>query len=108
MKDDAGRPRLRFPGAGPPASALREPLLADARYPDVLVARAFSRGDNLELVLYPGGAPGVRRLGLERLKPGRADRVRGAGERRLVADANRTARLDVPLSGRTALEIAPA
>jgi hypothetical protein len=93
---------------GPAESALRGPLLTEVRYPEVLVARAFSRGDDLELVLHPGGTPGPQRLGLERLKPGASYRVRGAGETRFVADASGRARFDVPLVGRTALEIAPA
>jgi Linalool dehydratase/isomerase len=93
---------------GPAESALRGPLLADAQYPDVLVARAFSRGENLELVLYPGAAPGVQRLGLARLRPGAAYQVRGPSTERFVADASGEAKLDVTLTGRTALEIVPA
>jgi hypothetical protein len=93
---------------GPAESALRGPLLAEACYPDVLVARAVSRGDDLELVLHPGGAPGPQRLGFERLKPGASYRARGAGETRLVADASGRAHLDVALVGRTALKIALA
>jgi hypothetical protein len=93
---------------GPPESALRGPLLADAKYPDVLVARAFSRGENLELVLYPGAAPGLQRLGLARLRPGATYQGRGASSERFVAEADGTAKIDVALDGRTALEIAPA
>ena len=43
---------------GPPEASLRGPILTDAKYPDVLVARAFSNGDDLDLVLYPGAKPG--------------------------------------------------
>jgi hypothetical protein len=93
---------------GPAESALRGPVLGEAKYPDVLVARAFSDGDNLELVLHPGAAPGVQRLGIERLKPNASYRVLGANEQRLVADANGAAWLDVALQGRTALELVPA
>jgi hypothetical protein len=93
---------------GPSERALRGPLLAEATYPDVLVARAVSDGERLELVLHPGGAPGLQRLGLARLRPGATYEVRGAQGGRVVADATGAATLDVPLSGRTALEIAPA
>ena len=34
------------------------PCLTDVAYPDVLVARAYSGGDDLDLVLYDGIAPG--------------------------------------------------
>lgn len=74
----------------------------------MLVARAFSRGENLELALYPGSAPGVQRLGLARLRAGASYRVRGAHAGRFVADASGEAKLDVTLAGRTALEIVPA
>jgi hypothetical protein len=93
---------------GPPESALRGPLLAEAKYPEVLVARAWSDGERLQLVLHPGSAPGVQRLGLARLRPGGAYQVRGAVSQRLVADAEGAAAIDVALMGRTALEIAPA
>jgi hypothetical protein len=93
---------------GPASTALRGPLLADAKYPDVLVARAVSDGENLELVLHPGAAAGVQRLGIERLKPGATYQVRGAASSRFSADADGAAQIDVALHGRTALEIAPA
>jgi hypothetical protein len=93
---------------GPPDAALRGPLLARAGYPEVLVARACSNGENLELVLYPGAAPGVQRLGFERLRPGASYQVRGASSARLIADSDGKSELDVVLHGRTALEVAPA
>jgi len=93
---------------GPPAAALRGPVLADAKYPDVLVARATSDGATLSLVLVPGAGAGPQRLGLARLRPGATYQVRGAGGERIVADAKGTATLDVVLGGRTVLEITPA
>jgi hypothetical protein len=39
---------------GPPPEALRGPVLAEAPFPDVQVARARSDGDDLDLVLHPG------------------------------------------------------
>lgn len=93
---------------GPPASAMRGPLLGEAAYPDVLVARAFSTGEDLDLVLYNGAAAGPQTLGLERLTPNRAYAVRGAVETDFTAGPDGTASLTVTLDGRTALHIVPA
>ncbi len=93
---------------GPADSALRGPLLAEAKYPEVLVARANSNGENLELVLHPGAAHGLQRLGLSRLAPGASYQVRGDANARFAADASGTAQLEVALRGRTALEIVRA
>jgi hypothetical protein len=92
---------------GPPASALSGPILEDATYPDVLVAKAFSRGDDLELVLYPGNGDGVQNLGLEHLRPDATYTVTGGVDGRLVAGSDGRARLNVRLSGRTAVYLAP-
>ncbi|HKC52885.1 MAG TPA: hypothetical protein VKF60_18995 [Myxococcota bacterium] len=89
---------------GPPKSVFEGPRLAEARYPDVLVAKAFSDGESLELVLYPGGATGVQTLRIEKLRPGRRYAAQG---RELSADASGNATLEVELSGRTPLRIAP-
>jgi hypothetical protein len=84
------------------------PILTEAAYPDVLVARAFSHGEDLELVLYPGKADGEQSLKVERLLPGRRYSVHIADERMsFEADATGTACLRVSLKGRTALIIAP-
>ncbi len=92
---------------GPPASALRGPILADARYPDVLVARAFSDGDALDLVLHPGVRPGPQIIRIERLRPGVGYTVRGAQETAFTADESGAASLTVELGGRTPLHVAP-
>jgi hypothetical protein len=92
---------------GPPASALSGPILEDATYPDVLVAKAFSHGDDLELVLYPGNGDGVQNLGLERLRPNATYTVTGGVEGQLVAGSDGRARLNVRLSGRTAVYLVP-
>jgi len=80
------------------------PILADCAYPDVLVAKAYSRGADLELVLYPGAAAGPREIGIARLEPGRLYRAGGAD---FTADASGQTRLTVDLQGRTALHIEP-
>jgi hypothetical protein len=92
---------------GPPKSALAGPILVAVTYPDVLVARAFSRGQDLELVLYNGKAPGPQQLGIERLKAGATYRVTGAAVPTLTADAQGRATLSVQLDGRTAVRLDP-
>jgi hypothetical protein len=92
---------------GPPASALAGPLLGECKYPDVLVGKAFSQGENLELVLYPGTASGPQAIEIERLKPGRRYSVTGAVQDALTADARGRAQLTVNLHGRTAVAIVP-
>jgi hypothetical protein len=102
---------------GPPAAAMKGPLLTEAQYPDVLVAKAFSDGTNLSLVLYSGAGPSRQTLRLERLQPGRSYRVKlgegpGAGEgcasQSLRADESGRAEFSVALEGRTRVEILAA
>jgi hypothetical protein len=81
--------------------------LATAAYPDVLVALAVSRGDDLKLVLYPGGAAGDRRLGLERLQAGGRYLIKQNG-REFTANGLGKATLEHRLDGRTELHIVPA
>lgn len=91
----------------PPRSALAGPLLAGASYPDVLVAKAFSRGRDLELVLRNGREPGVQRLTVERLVPGAAYHVTNAQEETITADSRGVASFSVTLNGRTEVRITP-
>ncbi len=93
---------------GPPEASLRGPLLTDAKYPDVLVARAFSNGDNLDLVLYPGAQPGQQIIRVERLRPGANYAMRNGSEHAFTADNNGAASLSVELRGRTPIHILPA
>lgn len=92
---------------GPPAACLSGPVLAQAPYPDVLVAKAFSDGKGLDLVLHPGKAPGTFELGVARLRPGAAYALSGAAAGRVVADGEGRVRLSVPVAGRTELRLAP-
>jgi hypothetical protein len=92
---------------GPPKSALAGPILAGASYPDVLVAKAFSRGRDLELVLYNGKSAGPQNLTIERLSAGATYRVSGAEASTVTADAQGRAALSVRLNGRTAVRIDP-
>lgn len=94
---------------GPPETAFTGPLLSEAAYPQVLVARATSpTGRDLDLVLYDGAAPGLQRIGITRLVPNAAYQVSGDVVSTITADVHGQASLDVVLSGRTAIRIAPA
>lgn len=62
------------------------PLLTKATYPEVLVTRAVSDGQALELVLRAGEGPVRTELGFGRLKPGGGYRVVETGQA-LIADA---------------------
>jgi hypothetical protein len=93
---------------GPPAGAMKGPLLTDARYPDVLVAKAYSNGTDLDLVLYPGTQASRQRLQLERLRPNGEYRVESLeGSWTLRADNLGKAALEIDLHGRTQLRIQP-
>jgi hypothetical protein len=92
---------------GPPEASLRGPVLSAAKYPDVLVARAFSDGDDLDLVLYPGADSGSHNLGLERLRPGAKYAIRNGAEHSFTADDSGAATVSVDLRGRTPLHIVP-
>ena len=93
---------------GPPASVFSGPLLSEARYPEVLVAKAFSHGEDLDLVLYPGVADSTQTLGFERLRPGQRYAVEGLAGGSVTADGEGRATLVVTLAGRTALRLVPA
>lgn len=92
---------------GPPEHTFTAPLLAEAPYPDVVVAKAWSNGDDLDLVFYPGteGARVTVPLDLERLKPGEAYVF---GDSRVVASETGKAKMMVTVEGRTPVHIVPA
>ena len=93
---------------GPPEGSLGGPILADAKYPDVLVARAFSNGNDLDLVLYSGAKPGPQKIRIERLRPEAKYSVRNGAENTFAADRNGAASLSVELQGRTPIHVLPA
>jgi hypothetical protein len=93
---------------GPTAdSALYGPVLDEVAYPDVLVARATSDGDDLHLVLRPGRRNSSQVLRFARLQPHRAYRVTGALSESLVADSQGRGELTIVLSGRTEIRVLP-
>jgi hypothetical protein len=89
---------------GPSEATLKGPLLTRVKYPDVLVARAYSHGDDLELVLHGNGRQNIT---IERLQPGRTYAVTGATEAQVRADTSGVARCAVDLNGRTGVTVAP-
>ncbi|MBV9510578.1 MAG: hypothetical protein JO303_09895 [Caulobacteraceae bacterium] len=90
----------------PPSSGVKTgPLLTEAPYPDVLVARAVSDGRDLELVLYASVDGSSQEIGLSRLQPGAAYGVDGRPDLDFKADDRGEARLRLALKGRTALHI---
>jgi hypothetical protein len=71
----SGRNTIRnMVNQGLPQAWAQGPILAEAQYPQVIVARAVSDGAALNLVLHPGAEPGIATLGLGRLVPGRSYR----------------------------------
>ena len=84
------------------------PVLADAPYPDVLVARAVSDGRDLDLVLRPGRSGGRYRLRVERLDSDREYRIVGAVEETVRSGPDGAAEIDVDLDGRSEVRVAPA
>lgn len=92
--------------AGPPQNVLTGPILDEAPFPDVLVAKAYSPdGETLDLVLYPGKTEGKFELGFARLKAGESYRVEGANGGEMVADKEGKATMEVELKGRTEVRV---
>lgn len=90
-----------------PDAALTGPILDEVAYPDVLVARAISDGHDLQLVLYPGTAPGRQTLGLARLQPNREYRLAGEPGQRFIAGNDGRAEVTLVLAGRTPVQVLP-
>ena len=85
----------------------RGPILAEAAYPDVLVAKAVTDGHTLDLVLRPGAGPRRTSLRLERLVPQRDYRVVGAVDDSFTASADGTATVTVDLGDRIDVRVIP-
>lgn len=92
---------------GTPASWKSGPVLAEAAYPDVLVAKAVTDGSALDLVLRPGNGPTRANLRLERLVPGRSYAVDGAQEIVVVASPTGEATITVELGERAVVRVTP-
>jgi hypothetical protein len=84
------------------------PILAQAGYPDVLVARAVTDGRGLKLVLRPGNGGRRTVLGVERLAPRHDYVVTGGVDDTLTADDDGCAVLTVDLDDRLEVMLRPA
>jgi hypothetical protein len=91
---------------GLPEAWAKGPILSDAQYPEVIVARAVTDGQALNLVLHPGGDPVEADLGLSRLVPGRSYRVVQTGAP-IIADGLGCAAFKARIDGRTPIDIVP-
>ena len=88
---------------GPPANVFKGPILEDAPFPDVLIAKAYSAdGEGLDLVLYPGKEAGKFDLGFSRLESGSSYML---GDAPAAADKDGKATFGVQVDGRTALKL---
>jgi hypothetical protein len=92
---------------GPSEATLGGPVLTGVAYSDVLVARAYSEGEDLGLTLYPANASRRQTLTVERLRPGRDYRLEGAETSAVTADAKGRASFDVMIAGRTQVGVEP-
>ena len=86
-------------------AAIHGPLLQNANYPDVLVARAVSDGSDLSLVLYPGVRSSLQTLELSQLKAEQVyvDEIHPEIEFR--ADKEGRAKIEIDLNGRVELHL---
>jgi hypothetical protein len=90
--------------ATPRAVALR-PMIDDASYPDVLVARAVHADGMLAACLYPGAGAGRFRLGLSGLASGRRYVCDGTEEQDILADPSGMAMITVALQERAEIRV---
>jgi hypothetical protein len=92
---------------GVPDVWLNGPRLEEAAYPDVLVARAVSDGQDLDLELVPGDGGGRVDVRLGGLSPARSYAVTGAVESRITATATGHMILSVDLHARQRVRVVP-
>lgn len=84
------------------------PVLKNAAYPDVLVARAIATGGALALVLYPGSQNASSLLVIDNLLPDVHYSAQVNGQPvRLERSNSRMATLQVSLAGRTTVNVVP-
>ncbi|GAA1725250.1 hypothetical protein [Aeromicrobium alkaliterrae] len=90
---------------GTPEAWRTGPVLAECAYPDVLVAKAVTDGQALDLVLLPGAGPVRTDLAIERLVPGREYQVTGAATSTATADSEGRAIVTVDLGERLEVRV---
>lgn len=88
---------------GPPEPVFRGPILDSVPFPEVLVAKAYSKdGESVDLVLYNGKESGSFSLQLTSLKAGAIYKL---DDQIGKADADGILKFDVAIDGRTALKL---
>ncbi|MET0887642.1 MAG: hypothetical protein ABWX92_14470, partial [Mycetocola sp.] len=92
---------------GLPEAWASGPILKEVPFDDVMVARAETDGQVLDLVLYPVDDVTETSLVLARLTPGRSYEVSGDLTTSVVSDDEGEAVVSVRLTGRTAIHIRP-
>jgi hypothetical protein len=83
------------------------PRLAEAAYPQVLVARAVTDGTALDLVLRPGDGPVRTTVAVDRLRPHTRYVVDGAMESTVLSDDTGRALVGLELDGRREVRVRP-
>lgn len=83
------------------------PMLENAEYPAVLVAKAVSDGRALDLQLSPGKGGGRHRLELSQLRPEQTYKISGAVEPLIIADSRGLATIHVQLDRTVNVRVAP-
>jgi hypothetical protein len=86
----------------------RGPRLKEAPHPAVLVAKAETDGNALDLVLYPGSDVRLVTIEVDQLRPGQRYVAHGATDPDVSSDAAGAAVIAVNISGRTVIELRPA
>ncbi|KAG2735858.1 hypothetical protein G9P44_002072 [Scheffersomyces stipitis] len=84
---------------GPPKQCVNGPVLDAYDFQNVLVAKAYSNGEDLDLVLHNGRSPGNFTLRLAQLTPGSTYKTSTGSS--FVADSNGTGIISVNINGRT-------
>lgn len=92
---------------GMPEAWLKGPILEEMNYPEILVAKAVSNGDDLDAVFYPGNGAGIYNIGLAQLKPNSRYQCAGASNDEVKADSEGRVRLTVKVDGRTPFSLTP-
>jgi hypothetical protein len=88
---------------GPPEHIFQGPILDSVPFPEVLVAKAYSKdGESVDLVLYNGKSAGTFTLGFTKLKAGRKYKL---GKQSATADSSGCASFQTQVNGRTALKL---
>jgi len=90
---------------GMPEAWLTGPILQQATYPELLVAKAVSDGVNLDIVFYPGQESGGFEITLAQLKPNRHYQCQGAASEKIIGNSDGQATFRVVVDGRSPLQV---